>query len=546
MEEKHATTNKKRKRDSSTPECPAPTKKKRATSNAKSTTSAKPTPTTKSSKTSAPASTTSAKVLKPFWTESTKAWSKKLWSGTKTDCVDTDSNLWSGYWRKQAHGSWFSVNLQTNQQTLPESWPTTCSRLQQCLSPVITDSAPPKTAADGSVKQPVEMKAHKVRVYPTKEQLIKLNRWLATARWTYNQCVQTIREKTAKANKKDLRALLLNTIVHEGKSTAWVLDTPYDVRDEAMSDLLKAIKTNFAAKRVKFFMKFRSRKDEQQSIAVLKKHWCHKKGEYSNVFGAGKLFSPEALPDKLPFDSRLTKTRLGHWYLCLPLELNKIDLGENQARGEIASSENIDGVIALDPGVRTFMTGYDPSGKVWEWGKQDIGRIYRLCHTVDKLQSAWSQKDVRRHRRYSLKKAARRIRLKVRNLIDDMHKNLAKWLCEKYKVVLLPLFETSSMIRRGQRKINSKTVRGMVTWSHYRFRQRMLHKVRVYKGRNLILCDEVYTSKTCGQCGSVHHKLRSNKDKTFTCPSCKVVMDRDVNGARNILLRYLTLHNHSM
>jgi len=34
-------------------------------------------------------------------------------------------------------------------------------------------------------------------------------------------------------------------------------------------------------------------------------------------------------------------------------------------------------VISLDPGVRTFMS-YDPSGVSVEWGKNDIGRIYRL------------------------------------------------------------------------------------------------------------------------------------------------------------------------
>ena len=84
--------------------------------------------------------------------------------------------------------------------------------------------------------------------------------------------------------------------------------------------------------------------------------------------------------------------------------MTKIDLDENQVKGEIASS--VQGIIALDPGVRTFMTGYDPSGMVWEWGKQDIGRIYRLCHTIDKLQSEWSKKDIRHARRYRLKKAA--------------------------------------------------------------------------------------------------------------------------------------------
>ena len=46
-----------------------------------------------------------------------------------------------------------------------------------------------------------------------------------------------------------------------------------------------------------------------------------------------------------------------------------------------------DAVIALDPGVRTFMTGYDPSGQAVEWGKNDISRIYQLSHIYDKIQS---------------------------------------------------------------------------------------------------------------------------------------------------------------
>lgn len=40
-------------------------------------------------------------------------------------------------------------------------------------------------------------------------------------------------------------------------------------------------------------------------------------------------------------------------------------------------------MIALDPDVRTFMTGYDPSGIAVEWGKNDIGQLSHVC---DKLQ----------------------------------------------------------------------------------------------------------------------------------------------------------------
>jgi putative transposase len=242
--------------------------------------------------------------------------------------------------------------------------------------------------------------------------------------------------------------------------------------------------------------------------------------------------SSEPLPDDLGYDSRLVRTRLGEWFLCIPLPLS---VSENQAPVDDVWT---DGIISLDPGVRTFVTGYDPSGWVCEGGKNDIGRIYRLCHVLDKLQSRWSQKDVRHRKRYRLQKAGRRIRLKIRNLVDEFHKKLATWLCENYRVVLLPEFETSKMIRRGQRKIGSRTVRSMVTWSHYRFRQRLIAKSREYPWCRVVLCNESYTSKTCTNCGELHHSLGGSK--VFSCPSCGFVIDRDINGARNILLRYLS------
>ena len=101
-------------------------------------------------------------------------------------------------------------------------------------------------------------------------------------------------------------------------------------------------------------------------------------------------------------------------------------------------------------------------------GAKDVDRIYCLCYTLDKLQSKWPQKSVRHPSCTRMRKVAARIRLKIRNLVDNLHKHLAKWLCENYEVVLLPTFETSQMLRRGQRRIRSKTAHAMATWSHYR------------------------------------------------------------------------------
>ena len=55
------------------------------------------------------------------------------------------------------------------------------------------------------------------------------------------------------------------------------------------------------------------------------------------------------------------------------------------------------------------------------------------------------------------------------------------------------------------------------------------------RGCTVLFCSEHYTSKTCGKCGSLDVKLGSNK--TFQCRTCNVTIDRDVNAARNIMLR---------
>ena len=66
----------------------------------------------------------------------------------------------------------------------------------------------------------------------------------------------------------------------------------------------------------------------------------------------------------------------------------------------------------------------------------------------------------------------------------------------------------------------------------------LIHKAREYPWCRVVICTEEYTSKTCGFCGYIHKKLGGSK--VFCCPQCKTNLDRDINGARNILLRYLT------
>lgn len=238
----------------------------------------------------------------------------------------------------------------------------------------------------------------------------------------------------------------------------------------------------------------------------------------------------EELPEQPETAFKVTKDRLGHYYFCIPRQV--------PIRSENQAPKSVHGVVSLDPGVRTFQTAYDSEGRVCEWGKDDMKQIFKLCKFADELQSRIDQEKGRR--KYRMRLAWHRMLDRIRNLVDEVHKKAASWLCENYKVILIPTFESSKMVKRGKRKIKSKTARSMVTWSHYRFRQRVIEKSELFPWCQVIECIEPYTSKTCGNCGVVNVKLGGSK--VFKCNPCGYKVDRDINGARNILIRYLTVH----
>ena len=135
-----------------------------------------------------------------------------------------------------------------------------------------------------------------------------------------------------------------------------------------------------------------------------------------------------------------------------------------------------------------------------------------------------------------MRKSAAKIRIKIKNLVNELHKKAAKYLTGKYKLIFLPTFETQQMVKKGKRRLATKTARAMVTLSHYRFQQMLKHQATKHGGVVVDVTEE-YTSKTCSKCGQIHTKLSGSK--VFKCPECGHILDRDQNGAFNILLKAL-------
>ncbi|GIW89685.1 MAG: hypothetical protein KatS3mg109_0117 [Pirellulaceae bacterium] len=185
--------------------------------------------------------------------------------------------------------------------------------------------------------------------------------------------------------------------------------------------------------------------------------------------------------------------------------------------------------MTLDPGIRSFVTYYseETHGSI---GAGAFTRVVRLCHAMDDLISRMSKAKAKKRGR--MKKALKRLRWKVKDLVDEIHKKVAHFLVARFDAIFLPTFETSEMAVKAKRKIRAKTVRSMLTFAFFRFRQTLVHMAERY-GAEVRIVSEAYTSKTCSYCGNVQ---KIGGSKRFRCKNCQVDVDRDFNGARGIFL----------
>lgn len=358
--------------------------------------------------------------------------------------------------------------------------------------------------------KPAPNSAKKVRVYPDSKLNQIWKHWLAGCRFVYNRCIEALKNGF-QGSSYDLEALVLNSLPD------WLKTVPRHPKANAVQDAYDAWKQ---AKANNGEAKFRSCR---QSVSAIKfKRGNFIKGTWFPQLTKGCNFeTSQTLPQSCDYGTQLVRDRR-RWFAVIPEYVPIEPTTQNK-------------VIALDPGVRTFLTGYDGE-TVLEIGKGDIERIIRLCFHLDKLISRAYQKQVKSKQRRSLLRASSRIQIKIRNLVSELHHQVANYLVGNYKVVFIPTFETSEMVLKSKRRINAKSVRSMLTWSHYRFKQ-LLTSMSDRHGVIIVETNEAYTSKTCGKCGHVHTKLGGNK--VFKCPECGYVTDRDANGAFNIMLKAL-------
>ncbi len=436
----------------------------------------------------------------PYWSDYTREISSVLWSPTETVLRGLGRNSSRRCSNATAGSSWFSIS--------ETSAPRKSSRLT--FSPSSLSSALVSTDCGDTVR-----KSRKIRLYPDARQRAELRRWFGAARYAYNQAVELLSSEDApKAVKREVRNHILP------KLPPWHRSAPREVLVGAVFDACRAVSTakKFNAQLARDKVRFRSRKNPRQTFTV-QANCVSDLGIYRSKLGDMRM------AEKLPVPENRNICRLslkyGQYHMAVRYDEKLPPQRENQAR-----------VVALDPGVRSFLTWYcaESVGKI---GEGAFFRIQRLCERLDDLLSR-AQKSPSRKRR-NMRRAAGRMRLRIENLVQELHRQAARFLVNSFDVILLPTFETSEMVERSRRRIRSKTVRNLLNLAHYKFKLFIKNKA-AETGAVVLDVDEAYTSKTVSWTGEVLEGLGS---ASVVVAQDGERMDRDYNGARGIYLRAL-------
>lgn len=353
-------------------------------------------------------------------------------------------------------------------------------------------------------------------MYPNKQIKQIFKEWFGTSRYVWNKTIDTIKNKEP-INKITLRNKLViaknNLNVSE-----WEKQTPKDIRASAVFDIVSSFKSCFTnLKRgniQKFQVNYKTKKKKSDSITISKSSVKIQNNKIimyptfsehlKNGISVGKrtkLLEQINHDCKIHFDGK-------NYYFLIPQDTKTTNSQNNS-------------ICSIDPGSKNFLTIYDPSN-----------HKTHILNPPEKTNKIYQKIQNMQSKNISYKKIQKHFN-KINNLITDTHWKSIDFLTKKYKLIFLPKFESQEMVSKNKKL--PKVVRHKLNiLSHYKFQQKLQFKC-LEKNVHLNIVSEEFTSKTCTKCGTLNENLKSSR--IFKCSNCNLIIDRDINGARNIFIK---------
>jgi len=231
---------------------------------------------------------------------------------------------------------------------------------------------------------------------------------------------------------------------------------------------------------------------------------------YIQNVGEVKVVFHRQMPDGSKIKHVVIKRVNGKWFACLMLEIPDRQIVLHQAQATVGIDVGLKSLIATSDGYLSD----NP-----KWLKESL-RDLRVAQRKVARRKKGSNR-----RRKAVKQVAR-LHEKIAKQRNDYWHKLTRELAESYSHIAVEDLNLQFM-NQNKHLSRSSYDAGLGI-----FMQLLAYKVEETGGQ-LLAVNPAYTSQMCSECGETVKKDLSVR--THDCPYCGLVIDRDVNAARNIL-----------
>jgi len=195
--------------------------------------------------------------------------------------------------------------------------------------------------------------------------------------------------------------------------------------------------------------------------------------------------------------------------------------------------------VGIDLGVKNFAILSD--GEVFEnqkYLKSNLKKLRILQRTVSRRHknnvSTEKQSNNWKKAVKQLAKLHEHIAFQRKDFLNKVSTEIAR----NYSTVCVETLDVNKMLMKSNHQLSQLI--SDCGWS-------MFITMLEYKCDTLIKVDKYFaSSQTCSNCGHVESKVKDLSVRSWICPNCNTVHNRDINAAKNILREGLSLCGHKV
>ena len=360
------------------------------------------------------------------------------------------------------------------------------------------------------------LRAYKYRIYPTDEQKVLFAKTFGCCRFVYNWALN-MKITAYKERKETLgNVYLTNLMKKELKAEhEWLTEVNSQSLQSALRNLDTAYTNFFRNTKAVGFPRYRSRKDRQSFLCP----------QHCRVdFSKNTITIPKAknIPAVLHRKFRgivktvtISMTSSGRYFASV--------LVDTDIQEKPKSAVKNDTTIGIDLGIKTLAVCSD--GRIFDNPKNLRKSLNRLAL----LQKRLSRRQKGSSNRNKARIKVARLQERISNQRKDTLHKITYTLTHDSQVrtICMEDLNVKGMIR------NHHLAQSVADASFGMFLTMLEYKCKWY-GVNFVKIDRFApSSKTCGKCGYVYKGLKLS-DRSWICPDCGMLHDRDYNAACNI------------